>query len=91
MIPSIEDIVEGLLLKLYTAEQAKAWLRSHIQVSEDAADAKDMRDSFAAAALTAMTRMVNDNTIPADTIAAQAFHIADEMLKERERPSTTPK
>lgn len=35
MIPSIEQIVEGLLNGSYTREQALSWLEEHINIATD--------------------------------------------------------
>tara|TARA_R110000868_G_scaffold251914_3_gene508633 strand:+ start:527 stop:730 length:204 start_codon:yes stop_codon:yes gene_type:complete len=42
-----------------------------------------LRDWFAGKALSGITRMLNDPMIPASACAQMAYHLADEMLKER--------
>lgn len=42
-----------------------------------------LRDYFAAKALSGITRMLNDPMIPSSACAQMAYHLADEMLKER--------
>lgn len=45
----------------------------------------ELRDRFAMAALTAMPGQVENSKIPATSLAAAAYHIADAMLAERDR------
>ena len=51
MIPSIEDIVAGLLSGQYTKEQAIGWLYAHCDIAESELEKRTMRNQFAQAAL----------------------------------------
>jgi hypothetical protein len=72
MIPTIETIVDNLIDGFCTSAQAVTWLHQH------AADAgRDLRDGFAAAALSCA---MPDK---AESLAEFAYAVADAMLKER--------
>lgn len=72
MIPTIETIVEDLLAGKITTATAVNWLNQH---AEDAG--YEMRDSFACAALAGL------NPMSAESMAADAYAVADAMLFAR--------
>lgn len=93
MIPTIENIVAGLLSGEYAKEQAIAWLRQHAEINE-----RELRDYFAARF--AHAEMVTAGALPAPArdlahaatkagrtieqqVAVNAYLLADAMLAER--------
>jgi hypothetical protein len=89
MIPSIEQIVSGLLAGVHTREQAIDWLEQHASGA-----ANDLRDFFANGAMQALIglpgelqKLVPEGilTIPKRTgVPALAYEYADGMLKARQ-------
>jgi hypothetical protein len=84
MIPTIPDLLMGLLRGDYTAAQCEAWINRHIELG---ADDEGLRDHFAALALPAcITACVNDTGRHEDYpthVAFKAYEIADAMLRVR--------
>lgn len=86
MIPTIENIIEGLMDGSYTKEQAIAWLEVHAS-----GPIGDLRDDFASKA---MQSLIGNPTITSglrepvplnafDETARGAYLFANAMLKER--------
>lgn len=85
MIPTIETIVEDLIAAAITPQQAIAWLHRHAESA-----GRDLRDDFAAAALSACVRQCAHDTVPdgmtrEDWFALAAYRCADAMLKARKQ------
>jgi hypothetical protein len=79
MIPTIEDILNGLLDGEYTLDKAVNLVRSHI-------DDFGLRDHFAASALQGM--LANQHPYQASDehmFSRDAYKLADAMLKERSK------
>lgn len=76
MIPSIETIVEDVVMGRITKSQAVTWLLAHAEGS-----ANDLRDHFAASAISPMLVQAYGKT--PDILATEAFKIADAMLEAR--------
>lgn len=77
MIPTIEQIVEDLLTGAISRHQAIGWLHQHAEGA-----ANDLRDMFAAAALTGLYAG-NVYSDAHDWAAEAAYRSADAMLKQR--------
>jgi hypothetical protein len=85
MIPTIEDIIAGLIAGRYNAEQAEAWISRHVEI---ATDEIALRDHFAGAALPAViTACASDTRKPGEAqeeyFARRCWHVADAMLAAR--------
>lgn len=87
MIPTIQEIIAGLLNGSYTGKQAEHWIQRHIELAEDAARG-DLRDDFASKAMQGFLSSdtpewhTKDENFP--SLASRAFVLADAMLKARE-------
>ena len=90
MIPSIEQIVSGLLAGVHTKDQAIDWLEQHVSGATN-----ELRDYFASKALPAI---LSDTYFShsagykgysefADEAAESAFVMADAMLEARKTKS----
>lgn len=76
MIPTIQEIIAGLVSGDFTQDQAQAWIDQHIAL---AVDANDHRALFAAAALEG--QLANGVRKPSkDALAADCFAYADSMV-----------
>lgn len=76
MIPTIEEIIAGLLSGDFTKEQALAWLDQHIELAVDRFDCRSM---FAAAAL--QGRLAAGVRPPNKaSLATECFEYADAMV-----------
>jgi hypothetical protein len=73
MIPSIETIVQDLAAGKITKSQAVTWLHAHAEGA-----ANELRDHFAAAALTGF--LTNDSMISAAVRTASAFKRTPEQV-----------
>lgn len=85
MIPTIEAIVDGLVAGTITPSKAVTWLHQHAQDANT-----ELRDYFAAAAVQGFCAAMGPNWSPSvfihdhdGGVAADAYGIADAMLKER--------
>ena len=76
MIPSIETIVEDLLIGKITKQQAIGWLHQHAESA-----GYDLRDEFAA---NAMQGRVWEGLDDDELIAQRCYEIADAMLAHRQ-------
>jgi hypothetical protein len=92
MIPTVEEIIAGMESGTYSREQSIAWLKTHAESAGDEHYADDLRDSFAAAALTGiLAKSFGDMTwqdLPisaCNSTAKVAYAVADAMLRERVR------
>lgn len=75
MIPSIQSIVEMLIVHECTAQQALAWIAEYVEN-------EDLRDQFAGQALA--VKFGNSGTnISVDDMAEKCYAMADAMLKAR--------
>lgn len=89
MIPSIEEILAGLLSGRYTKEQATGWLHTHMDLARDAGDASILRDEFAGKALQGWySNPVVFERYGFDTPrdAKEAYLVADAMMAARAAP-----
>lgn len=75
MIPSIEEILAGLLAGNYTLEQSAAWIYRHQEMAAEAGDAKAVRLQIAAMAMQGLLSK-QGACHPKD-----AFEMADAMLE----------
>ena len=82
MIPSIEDIVEGLASGEYTKSQAVTWLLQHAEGAVE-----DLRDCFAIGALPWVAGLDTCDGRPAtfSDKATAAYELADAMLEARRK------
>jgi len=81
MIPSIEDIFHSLHCGEMSFDDAEKYVRAHIDL---ASGQDNLRDVFAAMAMTANVRVVGqDLDITYEDIAKSSYCQADAMLKER--------
>ncbi len=80
MIPTIEEIVLGLLQGTYTGTQAESWLRAHMDLAEEMARG-DLRDEFAGQAMQGL--LASNVRAKEMEFAEQAYEMADAMLKAR--------
>lgn len=76
MIPTLDEIIAGLLAGNFTKEQAQAWIDEHIAL---AVQANDHRAMFAAAALEGrLAAGVRPPSKP--SLAVECFEYADAMV-----------
>lgn len=88
MIPTIEEIVEGLIGKSITASQAIGWLHIH---AEDAG--RTLLDDFAAAAMQGFSSSLSESVVTAMAegtlggarVSKAAYVLARAMLEERQK------
>ena len=80
MIPSIETIAEDLAAGRITTAQAIAWLYQHAEGATD-----DLRDHFAANAITGCLPGSAFSTGELQIKAQWAYRMADAMLSERNK------
>jgi hypothetical protein len=89
MIPSVEDILIGLLAKTYTLEQCQHWINQHIDL---ATDSQALRDHFAGLAMQGAIVNANLGGMPGEDegatqlaadLAKASYSIADAMLAAR--------
>ena len=81
MIPSIETIVEDVVIGRITKSQAVTWLYAHAEGA-----ANDLRDHFAAHVIDSCMKNATGGTTSkeiTDHAAGMAYLIADAMLEAR--------
>lgn len=90
MIPSIIEILRGLLAGRYEIEQAEAWINTHIELGADTAGLRDHFAGLAMQALVTGTLKVDDGLPPTPETLAMAreyadasYVLADAMLNAR--------
>ncbi len=82
MIPSVQDILSGLLSGSFTVAEAQNWIDQHIAISYET---NDLRDHFAGLAMqAAATNPKGADGFTFDERAVWAYQQADAMLKARE-------
>lgn len=78
MIPSIETIVEDVVMGRITKSQAVTWLLAHAEGA-----ANDLRDHFAASALQGIIRHEDAIGESEETVAKWSYAAADAMIEAR--------
>lgn len=81
MIPTIEQIVEGVAAGTITKSQAVTWLHQHAECAY-----RTLRDDFAAVALPALIAAGNVPHVTRDDVVGEAYLYADAMLDRRLAP-----
>jgi predicted alpha/beta-hydrolase family hydrolase len=78
MIPTIEQIVEGVKAGIVTASQAVSWLHMHAEGS-----ANELREHFAGLAMQGLIAHGDLDILSYGAVAKAAYELSDEMLKAR--------
>lgn len=84
MIPSIEEILAGLLAGNYTLAQSSEWIYRHQEMAAEAGDEKAVRLQLAAMAMQGLLSALKADTLDAHALASISHKVADAMLKATE-------
>jgi hypothetical protein len=78
VIPTVDNIVDGLIAGTMNRDEAISWIHAHIDAAQD-------RDELAALAMNGLmgTRDWDATLTPAAEIAQRAYNVADAMIKAK--------
>ncbi len=82
MIPTIEQIIQDVWSGVISKEQAIAWIEQHIANASDGMQ-EDLRDHFAGLALQGICASGPSANFTNDTLAREAYQLADAMMNAR--------
>lgn len=83
MIPTIEEIIKGLLNKKISYEQAEMWINQHINNAVERANIEDLRDMFAAHIMGGFASKDGFSLAAATQNSEVAYIVADRMIEAR--------